>query len=136
MPDSKIRRFGDPVEGIPFFAVALHPLADETTWLRENGARPEDCTHVDLYWQIEDRVAFVSISAGMAEGFANYYQRADLADPDTFYVTTQAPMIGTRELARILSALQGWIEADPSVFESEGPYEPRRILSADLAASG
>jgi hypothetical protein len=105
----KIQRYGDLIPGIPFSAVARHPLGDEHDWLRANDMRPEDCTSADLYWHSDAIVAFVAIQAGQERLFATYCKRPDVDIPHSFFVKIQAPFITSQTVVAVLGWLSKWI---------------------------
>lgn len=120
-----IQRYGPLIPNIPFQAVAARPLADEHARLRDQGMSPIDCMSVNIYWAIDDVVAFVLIKAGDPVPVATYQRRRDrhIDIPHSFYIRLAGGPITTNTIVVVLTRLARWIT---------GPRDGLRAAPADV----
>jgi hypothetical protein len=128
----RIKWYGDPVPNISFEVVALHPTADEIEWLRDNGMRPEDCLHVDLYWATGDVLAFVAVDAGQGSAFASYHKTEDTDVGHSFFVSIPSGPITIDRLVKALEWLSSWLNNYQSLLREGGLDGPHRIADFDI----
>lgn len=129
---TSIYNYGAAIPGIPFEAVALHPMADEEEWLRAAGMKPEECTDVDLYWLYRDSVIFVSLVARPGTPpFVSRWYRPDLPNAVGFHVSTQCAAIDSSIVVTVLSWLSKWID---TATIADGRSESLHVISnSDVA---
>jgi hypothetical protein len=41
--------------------IPVHPMANETDWLKRHKLTPSDCTQVDCYWRVKNDVVFLQV---------------------------------------------------------------------------
>ena len=87
--------------------INIHPLSDEQEVLAKLGMRPEDCTHVDAYWEFGGDVAFLQLSS---EGSAISRPKGLFARWDThkrppmlyLYAVVPDPFISSRVMEHVM----------------------------------
>src|SRR5690242_11725851 len=86
-----LSHYGELQPSDNFHYVTIHPLADEHEILRRLGLAPDKCIACDLYWAIQNRVAFVSFRGDSTTApFVNYWRKPnDEQVPYRFVVSTR-----------------------------------------------
>lgn len=117
-----------------FQYVTIHPLADEDEILHRLSLAPEKCVACDLYWAIEDRLAFVSIQGNStAEPFVNYWFKfKDTQVPHRFVVGTRTQPLKRITIENALVWLSDWIKSNVRVLKTS---TPSRITDTDIGSS-
>lgn len=121
--------YGQRIDGLSHAAVALHTLADEVEVLSQLGLKPEDCSHVDLYWRRKDLLIFVAIDGGRTEPFVS--MRRDTEGTNVAFSAFVASCKGTlktSDVARVLDWLDSWFGGD----HQNVSVDPLRIYDSDL----